>query len=253
MKQTSLVRIECSTEAVYRAEDTRTIQHYQFTSWHDYATPDRIDYLLDFIAEVRLSGLLNNHHRYGPVIVHCSAGIGRTGTFVLVDATLAMVSCLLDHGQRVCLQLAKTDAYQQDVIDPNRQLLRYRRARVGLVQTPYQLEYAWSSICAAIEFEHCKWAHLMHSAAQSPSTTTKAPMLHRSAGNSLTASPEAGLFNTVVCAFTHAPVQVTTVYPWTTALFFIRSRRQAKCPVVCTVVVRAPANHRRHSGVHRRR
>ncbi len=161
---------------------------------------------------MRLSGLLN-HHRYGPVIVHCSAGIGRTGTFVLVDATLAMVSRLPDHRKKVCLQLAKTDTYRPDTIDPNCQLLRYRRERMGLVQTPYQLEYAWSAICAAIEFEHGKWAHLMQSPAQSPSTsTTKAPMLHRSAGNSLTASPETGLFDTLLCVHSHMHVHRSQQY-----------------------------------------
>lgn len=30
-------------------------------------------------------------------------------------------------------------------------------ARVGLVQTSYQLDYAWAAICAAIDGEHDKW------------------------------------------------------------------------------------------------
>lgn len=56
------------------------------------------------------------------------------------------------------MQLAKSDDWKVEEIDPHAQLLRYRESRVGLVQTPYQLDYAWQCIIAAIKGEHGQWA-----------------------------------------------------------------------------------------------
>lgn len=69
---------------------TRNVWHYQYTNWPDFGVPDSPDNFLDFLAEIRRIGVLNDAER--PVAIHCSAGIGRSGTFVMVDTSLIMVS-----------------------------------------------------------------------------------------------------------------------------------------------------------------
>jgi len=67
----------------------RSLTHYQFTSWPDYGVPRSADAFLDFLFEVRsqqveltaeLGEKWAGHPLGPPIIVHCSAGIGRTGT-----------------------------------------------------------------------------------------------------------------------------------------------------------------------------
>lgn len=81
---------------------TRTVKHYQFTSWPDHGVPDSPSSVLDFVREIRSSV----QAPHGPMVVHCrwvhqvtasevcftvsscSAGVGRTGTFIALDTLL---------------------------------------------------------------------------------------------------------------------------------------------------------------------
>lgn len=51
---------------------------------------------IEFLQKVRDTGLLLEKV---PTVVHCSAGIGRSGTFVVADSVLSMVRCF-DHDSR---------------------------------------------------------------------------------------------------------------------------------------------------------
>lgn len=64
-----------------RNGEERMIRHYWFDSWPDHGVPDRSDTVVAMLKSVR--GWSNNPNH--PWIVHCSAGIGRTGTFIAID------------------------------------------------------------------------------------------------------------------------------------------------------------------------
>uniref|UniRef100_A0A8C9ZCR9 protein-tyrosine-phosphatase n=1 Tax=Sander lucioperca TaxID=283035 RepID=A0A8C9ZCR9_SANLU len=59
---------------------TRVLQHYWYTSWPDHKTPDSTMPLLQLMEDVETDR--RTAAAMGPVIVHCSAGIGRTGCFI---------------------------------------------------------------------------------------------------------------------------------------------------------------------------
>lgn len=69
---------------------SQEVLHFHYTTWPDFGVPKCPDSFLEFLTAVRESGSLEED--VGPAIVHCSAGIGRSGTFCLVDSCLVMVS-----------------------------------------------------------------------------------------------------------------------------------------------------------------
>jgi len=71
------------------SNDSREVLHFHYTTWPDFGVPQRPTAFLRFLADVRKSGALDQN--VGPPVVHCSAGIGRSGTFCLVDACLVLV------------------------------------------------------------------------------------------------------------------------------------------------------------------
>ncbi|KFP08131.1 Receptor-type tyrosine-protein phosphatase C, partial [Calypte anna] len=62
----------------------REITHIQFTSWPDHGVPEDPHLLLKLRRRVKA---LSNFFS-GPIVVHCSAGVGRTGTYIGIDAML---------------------------------------------------------------------------------------------------------------------------------------------------------------------
>nr|XP_039263036.1 uncharacterized protein LOC120339059 isoform X1 [Styela clava] len=66
----------------------RTITQYHFTSWPDFGVPKSPSGILKFLRKIKHSSPTG----YGPIIVHCSAGVGRTGTFICIDAMMDMIS-----------------------------------------------------------------------------------------------------------------------------------------------------------------
>ena len=75
--------------------------------WPDFGVPQCPDTFLEFLHAVRNSGSLSED--VGPAIVHCSAGIGRSGTFCLGDSCLVLVSNFIANLKKI-IQICQNSA-----------------------------------------------------------------------------------------------------------------------------------------------
>ncbi len=61
------------------------VTHYHFSVWPDHGVPADKTSLIHFIQRVRRH---HPHYNSPPLLVHCSAGVGRTGTFITLDSMI---------------------------------------------------------------------------------------------------------------------------------------------------------------------
>ncbi|XP_041745678.2 receptor-type tyrosine-protein phosphatase S isoform X5 [Coregonus clupeaformis] len=67
--------------------DKREVRQFQFTAWPDHGVPEYPTPFLAFLRRVKTC----NPPDAGPIIAHCSAGVGRTGCFIVIDAMLERI------------------------------------------------------------------------------------------------------------------------------------------------------------------
>ncbi|KAM4601745.1 tyrosine-protein phosphatase non-receptor type 4-like [Polymixia lowei] len=111
------------------SQESRTLTQLQYLAWPDHGVPeDSSDFL-------ELVGLVRCRRRGGegrPVVVHCSAGIGRTGVLITMETAL----CLLEGGQPV---------YPLDIVRT------MREQRAMMIQTPSQYRFVCEAVLKVYE------------------------------------------------------------------------------------------------------
>uniref|UniRef100_A0A671S574 Tyrosine-protein phosphatase non-receptor type 9 n=1 Tax=Sinocyclocheilus anshuiensis TaxID=1608454 RepID=A0A671S574_9TELE len=116
--------------------EQRQVTHFQFLSWPDYGVPSSALSLIDFLGAVKhqqqwavqaFGSQWRGHPLDPPMVVHCSAGIGRTGTFCALDICLSQ------------LQDVRTLNVCQTV-------RRMRAQRAFSIQTPEQYYFCHTAI-----------------------------------------------------------------------------------------------------------
>ncbi|XP_059191632.1 tyrosine-protein phosphatase non-receptor type 5 [Centropristis striata] len=101
--------------------EERSLRQYWYTSWPDQKTPDKAPPLLELVQEVERARE-EAPPSSGPTIVHCSAGIGRTGCFIATSI--------------LCKQLRT-----EGVVDILRTTCQLRLDRGGMIQTCEQYQF----------------------------------------------------------------------------------------------------------------
>ncbi|XP_419419.4 tyrosine-protein phosphatase non-receptor type 14 [Gallus gallus] len=83
--------------------DEKTVWHLQYTDWPDHGCPDEVQGFLSYLEEIQSvrrhtnSVLDSSNNCNPPIVVHCSAGVGRTGVVILTEL---MIGCL-EHNEKV--------------------------------------------------------------------------------------------------------------------------------------------------------
>ncbi|XP_076643633.1 tyrosine-protein phosphatase 10D-like isoform X2 [Halictus rubicundus] len=137
------VTIKCISELDYRSYTQRTlvlqkenkkrhIIHLHFKDWPDHDVPEDFDPMIHFCQVIRRNLLANK----GYIVIHCSAGIGRTGTLIAVDI-------LLQHLR---------DNRKLDVFGT---VYRLRHHRINMVQKESQYAYIYNCIKQVLKNPYC--------------------------------------------------------------------------------------------------
>uniref|UniRef100_A0A669BPC3 protein-tyrosine-phosphatase n=1 Tax=Oreochromis niloticus TaxID=8128 RepID=A0A669BPC3_ORENI len=111
-----------------RKEPVRYIWHYQYLSWPDHGVPNEPGGVLWFLEEVNRTQSTIPHT--GPIVVHCSAGIGRTGTIIVIDILIDIIN---RQGLDCDIDVPKT-------------IQRVRQQRSGMVQTEAQYKFIYMAV-----------------------------------------------------------------------------------------------------------
>ncbi|XP_029556064.1 receptor-type tyrosine-protein phosphatase N2 isoform X3 [Salmo trutta] len=111
-----------------QTNETRTVTQFHFLSWVDHSIPDSARTLLDFRRKVNKC----YRGRSCPIIVHCSDGAGRSGTYILIDMVLNRM------------------AKGAKEIDIAATLEHLRDQRAGMVQTKEQFELALTAVAEEV-------------------------------------------------------------------------------------------------------
>uniref|UniRef100_A0A2K5K524 Receptor-type tyrosine-protein phosphatase kappa n=1 Tax=Colobus angolensis palliatus TaxID=336983 RepID=A0A2K5K524_COLAP len=112
--------------------EIREVKQFHFTGWPDHGVPYHATGLLSFIRRVKLS----NPPSAGPIVVHCSAGAGRTGCYIVIDIMLDM-------------------AEREGVVDIYNCVKALRSRRINMVQTE-----TLNSVTPRLQAEDCSIACL---------------------------------------------------------------------------------------------
>ncbi|CAH1787206.1 unnamed protein product [Owenia fusiformis] len=109
---------------------SKSCLHFWYTAWPDHKTPETAKQLLNLVQEVELRRLerLEDGMKPGPVVVHCSAGIGRTGCFIATS-------------------IGMTQLQQEYMVDILGIVCAMRMDRGGMIQTNEQYEFVHHALC----------------------------------------------------------------------------------------------------------
>uniref|UniRef100_A0A452UR61 protein-tyrosine-phosphatase n=1 Tax=Ursus maritimus TaxID=29073 RepID=A0A452UR61_URSMA len=107
--------------------EEHTVTHLQYVAWPDHGVPDDSSDFLEFVNSVRSLRVDGE-----PVLVHCSAGIGRTGVLVTMETAM-------------CLTERNLPVYPLDIVR------KMRDQRAMMVQTSSQYKFVCEAILRVYE------------------------------------------------------------------------------------------------------
>ncbi|XP_078723777.1 receptor-type tyrosine-protein phosphatase delta-like isoform X7 [Lampetra fluviatilis] len=123
------------------SSEKREVRQFQFTAWPDHGVPEYPTPFLAFLRRVKAC----NPPDVGPMVVHCSAGVGRTGCFMVMDAMLERMrteNSVDVYGQVTCMRAQRNYMVQteEQYVFVHEALLE--ASTVGCTEVPARSLYA---------------------------------------------------------------------------------------------------------------
>jgi len=115
---------------------SRIVQHFQYTGWPDHGLPESPEAFIHLVTSISMPS-----DPPSPVVVHCSAGIGRTGTLCCVD----IITQQLQRDYKDGLADKSVEFFQNLVFNT---VLELRKQRAGMVQTKEQYYFCYLAVLA---------------------------------------------------------------------------------------------------------
>lgn len=134
---------------------SRTIWHFQYLSWPDHGVPQEPGGVLSFLEQVNTKQA--EIPTAGPMIIHCSAGIGRTGTIVVIDMIIETIDTI---GLDCDIDIAKI-------------IQMVREQRSGMVQTEAQYKFIYLAVSEYIQTTKAVSEYLQTNKAKANETETE--------------------------------------------------------------------------------
>eukprot|EP00731_Ephydatia_muelleri_P019044 Em0011g1084a len=114
-------------EVTLSGSAARKVTQFHFTGWPDHGVPEYATSLLAFHRKVKSQ----HDGSKGPILVHCSAGVGRTGTLIAIDTVLEQIE-------------------KEGLVDIAGTIRKMRRQRMKMVQTPDQYIFLHDAILESV-------------------------------------------------------------------------------------------------------
>ncbi|XP_074611760.1 receptor-type tyrosine-protein phosphatase S-like isoform X5 [Acropora palmata] len=108
-------------------QERRQVQQFHFLVWPDKGVPRHATAVLALRRKVRM----NHYNNKSPMVVHCSAGVGRTGAFIVIDAMLESIE-------------------KKKVVDVCNYVQLLRSNRISMVQTEEQYVFIYMALLESI-------------------------------------------------------------------------------------------------------
>jgi len=127
LERDSIIVRELSLKNKNYPEEEKKVYHTQYCNWPDQSVPKSMD---EIFSLIHMINNMNNIHQT-PIVVHCSAGIGRTGTII------SIMNCITSVRLYGCCDVGQT-------------LLKLREERYGCVTAISQYKFIYKVILAYI-------------------------------------------------------------------------------------------------------
>ena len=122
----------------------KSIIHLHYVGWPDYGVPEENDHIVNLVKDVReiIKGDTTRKQNYN-ILVHCSAGVGRTGTFIALYKLMEEIEAIMERRLELSSNTLNNDNQKINIFST---VFSLREKRVEMVQSWAQYKYLYASV-----------------------------------------------------------------------------------------------------------